>query len=370
MTAKEYGVLIPKESGTDFYFYYGRNTQSEEGSLSDLPSGYIWLAAHKPEHINSGIEIRSNGWLIKTMEMLVAEMGYRLPEHAELLLQTVYRLTDWLEKRCGRTFLQPYPLAMQAAQSITLPNFNLSDAFLQTLKLGGHHPGKMPSIDLPEGADGKPGQVISLTANMVDLARFVKSIALPMGDWLRTESKNLEDNPLPFYGRFQMTLRSDDGIAHAAALFLRKKHLPESDCIWLNETEYRFFVRYLQLECLDLYICNGCDTGLLQQLLPFSELDRLSYTRCLAAQTMLEALLLKAEEKNTVNPTSYWLRSAIAVHYFNLAATMGETGFLPDRISPKSGVLRFGCNGDRLSSLVQAGFAVGLEPPLQRFSKI
>ena len=79
MTAKEYGVLIPKESGTDFYFYYGRNTQSEEGSLSDLPSGYIWLAAHKPEHINSGIEIRSNGWLIKTMEMLVAEMGYRLP---------------------------------------------------------------------------------------------------------------------------------------------------------------------------------------------------------------------------------------------------------------------------------------------------
>ena len=370
MTAKEYGVLIPKEYGTDFYFCYGRNTQSDEGSLFDLPGGYIWLAAHKPKHISSDIEIRSNGWLIKTMEMLVAEMGFRLPEHAGLLLQAVYRLTDWLESRCDRTFLQPYPLAMQAAQSITLPNSNPSDVFLQVLELGGHHPGKIPSIDLPGVADGKQEQVISLTANMVDLARFVQSFALPMGDWLRTEPKNLENNPLPFYGRFQMTLRNDDGIACAAALFLRRKHLPESDCIWLNETEYRFFVRHLQLECLDLYICNGCESGLLPQLLPFSELDRLSYTRCLAAQTMLEALLLKAEEKNTVNPTSYWLRSAITVHYFKLAAAMGETGFLPDRISPKSGVLRFGCDGDRLSSLVQAGFAVGLEPPLQRFSKI
>mgnify|MGYP000742203428 FL=1 len=104
MTAKEYGVLIPKESGTDFYFCYGRNTQSGKGSLFDLPGGYIWLAAHKPKNISSDIEIRSNGWLIKTMEMLVAEMGFRLPEHAGLLLQAVYRLTDWLESRCDRNY--------------------------------------------------------------------------------------------------------------------------------------------------------------------------------------------------------------------------------------------------------------------------
>lgn len=353
-------------------------------AVADLPPDFVWISNLTGQVISDNtkfklvvqerhIQCRNAEWLPQKLEQMATELVLSLPEQLPLLLDMVMRLLVFLEQQYGCTLQQPHPVVSQLAASIQWSPKKVQDhEFYQALQHGGFRPGRKVVLRLPQQDGGTT--LTSMGINRVDLARRLQMLNFPtLGQWQREDPKAivaLDDNQCCLARIKPLQPVDGNPLVQALCSFLKQKALPTAESWWVNDVEYRFMQHIMPLECLELFVNHGEANEAVSALLPYAELDRLPYTRCLAAHAAIEAIIMSAETGNMTSVMSYWVKSAVWVHCLTLAEEMAEGGFCPVNVNASTGMFQFLHQPDNLGKLVQFAFGKGFEPNAAMFQGI
>ena len=367
-------LTIDPENLKEFWFCHQYSTEIQPIlSVNALPDDYVWLSNLSTEtveenktlkHALSAKSIQSNSWLPKSLDVLAAEAGLRLPQQLNLLLEMVIKLLDFFRATYDIDLTLTASVSHQLAAKIAgSQRTSAEKELLPNLKNNIFKPTKHISIRFAPVSIAGMTMMTNLSANSIDLALKLKNIRLPIeGGWQRAKPKALEQHNGSFYAKVRFDCGTQQTeIGYGIKQILQQKQVGTSIC-WLNEIEFAYFNRHVTFDCLELFVNENRHSPKIQQILPFDELDRLSYTKCTATTTIVEALINSAEADSTINVFSYWVRTAVLTYYFELAEAMSHKGFCPSIINTQTGAIHFLHEQADFGQLVQNGFLLGIEP--------